>query len=146
MAERRRYTRKTKAAAIIAATVSTAAAAAEAQGIPESTIRYWLDSPQFAELRTKTREEMAAGSMVLAHMAADELGKKIRAGEVEPRDLATIYGIAIDKGQLLAGAATSRSETRDVTDTLDDHERENLRNAIDTYLAGVPVQDEGLEV
>lgn len=134
MAERRRYSRKTKAAAIIAATVSTAAAAAEATGIPRTTIDYWLDQPEFVELRKKTREEMAAGSMVLAHLAADELGKKIRAGEVEPRDLATIYGIAIDKGQLLTGAATSRTETRALTEALDDHEKAQLRDAIDSWL------------
>ena len=57
--------------------------------------------------------------------------KKIRAGEVEPRDLATIYGIAIDKGQLLAGEATSRSENRDLTETMNDHERETLRKLLD---------------
>jgi transposase-like protein len=142
MAERRRYTRKTKAAAIIAATVSTAHAAALEMGIPDQTLRYWLDQPEFATLRNKTREEMAAGSFVLAQLAQQELTKKIRAGEVEPRDLAVILGIAIDKGQLLAGAATSRTETRAITDGMDDHERQNLRDAIDTYLKGLAVEIE----
>ena len=130
----RRYTRRQKATAIIAAEMTTVAAAAEAAGIPRRTLSYWVEAPEFAELRQKTREELATGSIVLAHLAQEELTKKIRAGEVEPRDLATIYGIAIDKGQLLAGMATNRTETRDLTDTLSDHERDALRNAIDEWM------------
>ncbi len=135
MAERRRYTRKTKATAVMAAALTTVEAAAEAHGIPRSTLAYWVEAPEFAELRQKTRTELAEGSIVLAHLAQAELTRKIRAGEVEPRDLATIYGIAIDKGQLLAGQATNRTESRDITATLDDHERETLRKVLDEAMA-----------
>ena len=96
MAERRRYTRKTKASAVITAEMTSVLAASEATGIPRTTIGYWVEQPEFVILRQKTREELAAGSILLAHLAQAELTKKIRAGEVEPRDLATIYGIAID--------------------------------------------------
>ena len=137
----RRYARTTKAQAIIAAELTSVAAAAQATGIPRRTLDYWLERPEFADLRTKTREVMAEGSFVLAQMAQDSLARKIERDEVEPRDLATIYGIAIDKGQLLSGHATSRQETKDITDTLDDTEREALRNAIDEYLKAADVPE-----
>ena len=135
MAERRRYTKREKASAVTAALAATAAAASDATGIPRRTIGYWLDSPAFAELRQKTREQLAEGSMVLANLAQAELQRKVNAGEVEPRDLAVIYGIAIDKAQLLSGAATTRTEHRDLTDSLPDHEKEALADAIDGWLA-----------
>ena len=134
MAERRRYSRKTKASAVIAAEMSSVMAAAEVTGIPRTTIGYWVDQPEFVTLRQKTREELAAGSILLAHLAQAEIMAKLRAHEVEPRDLAVIYGIAIDKGQLLAGEATSRSESRDLTAELKPEEAAKLANQIDEWL------------
>lgn len=130
MAERRRYSRKTKASAVIAAEMSSVMAAAETTGIPRKTIEYWVEAPEFATLRRKTREDLAEGSIVLAHLAQAELTRKIRHGDVEPRDLAVIYGIAIDKGQLLSGQATARLENRDLTSGLDDHEKEAMANLL----------------
>lgn len=125
---RRRYTRKTKVAAVQAAAVSSVLAAAEGAGIPESTLRYWLDKPEFAELRDKTREEASKGWEVIQHLALGRLKDLIP--EMEPRDLTILAGIAVDKSQLLAGGATSRSEHRDLTDGWDDHERGALHDAI----------------
>ncbi len=132
MAERRRYTRKQRASAVIAAEMSTAASAAAATGIPENTIRYWLDRPEFVELREKTRDELAEGFHVLAHKAQERLTELIPT--MEPRDLTILLGVATDKGQLLSGGATHRTETRDLDDNLDDHERKALREAIDREL------------
>lgn len=131
MAERRRYTKRQKAAAVVTAELSSTLAAAEAHGIPESSIRYWLDDPRFAELRVKTREETAEGFGVLIHMAQARLQELIPT--MEPRDLTILLGVATEKGQLLAGHATARTETRDL-DSLDDHERDALRDAIDREL------------
>ena len=128
----RRYSRKTKMATVIAAEMTSLTAASEASGIPLTTAKYWYDSPEFAELRTKTREDLAEESMSMAHLVLSEIKRRI--GEYEARDLSVLYGILTDKGQLLSGHATSRTETRDLTDTLDDAEREALRNAIDEYL------------
>ena len=136
----RRYSRKTKATAIVAATLSNATAASEELGIPESTLRYWLDSPEFAELRRKTREETAEGWSVLGHLAQAELRKRVPT--MEARDLVILAGLATDKASLLQGHATSRTETRDVTDTLNDTEREALRNAIDDYLRSAVPEEE----
>lgn len=131
----RRYDKRTKAAAVVEAERTNMEAASETLGIPPKTIAYWMEDPRFAELRAKTREELASGSIVLAHLAQAALTKRIESGEVEPRDLAVIYGIAIDKGQLLAGQATSRTETRTgLLETLSDHETAQLADAIDEWL------------
>lgn len=132
MSEHRRYTKRQKVTAVIAAEMSSVAAAAEQTGIPERTIGYWLDKPEFAELRTKTREDLAAGFHVIAHQAQERLQALIPT--MEPRDLTILLGIATDKGQLLSGAATERTEVRDIASELDDHERRALRDAIDREL------------
>lgn len=132
MTYRRRYTKREKAQAVIAAAASSVAAAAEAHGIPETTLHYWFDHPDFAELRTKTQEDLAEESKALSHKVLGEVARRLH--EFEPKDLAVLYGILVDKGQLLSGQATSRSEHRDVTAGLDDHERKALRDAIDDWL------------
>jgi len=126
--KRRRYDKRTKAAAVVEAERTNMEAASETLGIPPKTIAYWMDHPQFAALRAKTREQLAEGSIVLANLAQAELQRKVLAGEVEPRDLAVIYGIAIDKGQLLSGQVTHRTET--VTGGMNDHERAALHDLL----------------
>jgi transposase-like protein len=133
VAERRRYTKRQKAEAVVEALGSSTLAASQKLGIPDSTLEYWMDHPEFANLREKTREQIAEGSMVLANLAQAELSRKVKAGEVEPRDLAVIYGIAIDKAQLLAGMATNRTESRTLTDGLPDHEKAALRDLLDAW-------------
>ena len=132
---RRRYTKRQKAAAVVESERTSMTQASEKLGVPITTIDYWMDRPEFVELRKKTREELAAGSITLAHLAQAEITAKIQAHEVEARDLAVIYGIAIDKGQLLAGEATSRSETRDLTDRLTPDQTVALMDEIDAWLA-----------
>lgn len=133
MPEHRRYTRKAKVAAVQAVAASSVLAAAEATGVPESTLRYWLDKPEFAELRDKTREEASKGWEVIQHLALARLRDLIPT--MEPRDLTVLAGIAVDKSQLLAGGATSRTETRDLTARLDEHQADQLMNDIDEWLA-----------
>lgn len=128
----RRYTKRQKTTAVIAAELTNVAAAAEAQGIPQSTLRRWMDDPALADLRSKTREDLANEAHVLAQLAAEQIQRRLP--EYEPRDLNTLYGIMVDKSQLLSGAATSRTETKAITDGLDDHEKQTLRDAIDRIL------------
>jgi hypothetical protein len=132
MAQRRRYTKKTKADAVAVALASSAMSAAEKTGIPRRTIGYWLEQPEFAEVRQKTREDLAEGSKVIAHMALDAI--KERLPEFEPRDLVVLYGIMTDKSELLTGGATGRTETR-ILDGFNDHERDALHDAIAAELA-----------
>ena len=139
MAEHRRYSRKVKAAAVVEAALSTVTAASEAMDIPRQTIQYWVESEEFSELRRKTREDQAEGWSVLGQLAQAELKKRVPT--MEARDLVILAGLATDKSQLLSGHATARTETRDITDNLDDTEREALRNAIDEYLKAADVPE-----
>jgi hypothetical protein len=137
MAAKRRYTRKEKASAVTAAAASSVVAAAEATGIPATTIDYWMHSPEFVEIRDRTREELADEMRVLAHMATDRLRQLIPS--MDARDLIVLDSMAIDKSQLLRGEATARTETR-ALDAFDDHERQALHDAIRAELEGREVE------
>jgi hypothetical protein len=120
MAARRRYTRTEKVVAIAAAEATSVLAAAEASGVPESTLRYWMDDPKFAPFRDNAREAMAEEARVVARMAWKALAAAIESGTLDGRDLVMAAGMATDKSQLLNGGATSRSEARDITGSLSD--------------------------
>ena len=79
-------------------------------GIPPTTIAYWFDQPEFVALRAKTREDLAEETNTLAHKVLGKIAEKL--DQFEPKDLAILYGILTDKGQLLSGQATSRTERR----------------------------------
>ena len=134
-AERRQYTKRQKLTTVIAAEMTSVEAAAEAAGIPRTTLIYWMDRPEFIELRQNARANLAEEMGVIARLATQKLGEAILAGKLEPRDLIMASGMATDKSQLLSGQATGRIETRDLTDTLDDHERAALRGILDGVLA-----------
>ena len=101
-------------------------------GIPQKTISSWAkrggvqsDAPQktkaaveaarlkWAERRTDEANEAGHDAqsvrLMMLALAMDEQTKKAQ-------ELATVYGVLIDKAQLLSGSATSRTEdvTRDV--------------------------------
>lgn len=120
----RRYTRRQKATAVMAATLTSSVEASETTGIPRKTIAYWLDDPEFAALRQKTRTEMAEGFTVLAQLAQARLRELLPV--MEPRDLVILLGVSTDKGQLLSGQATDRTEHRELLNDFDDHEREQM--------------------
>lgn len=141
MTERRRYTKREKAVAVTAALASSTTAAAEETGIPRQTIQYWLDAPEFGELRQKTKADLIEAMGAIAHLAADRLIRAIVAGEVEPRDLIVALGVATDKRQLLSGEATNRTETKTLSDGLNDHEKQQLRDALDRLLGGAAEAD-----
>lgn len=130
----RRYTRRQKAVAVIAAEMATVAAAAEGAGIPETTVRYWMERPEFVLLRAKTREDIAVETRTLAVKVLGEIERRI--GDFEPRDLSILYGILTDKGQLLAGEATARTEHRELLDGASDE----TVNAVEGWLLDVARQ------
>ena len=119
MPTHRRYTKAQKADAVAAATLSNVPAVAEAMDIPETTIRYWLDSPEFVELRNKTRDEVGERLWSAIQVGIDEVAKGLRS-DAPLRDKATAVGILYDKHALLTGGATGRTESRDITGTLSD--------------------------
>jgi hypothetical protein len=79
---------------------------------------------------------MAEEALVVARLAWGKLAETIRAGKLDPDQLLLAVGIATDKATLLSGGATSRTETRDLTAALNDHERDALADAIDSWLEG----------
>lgn len=128
MAPRRRYTKAQKDQTVMAALASSTLAAADQSGIPESTIRYWLDDAKFAKLREKTDEERAEGFRTLAALAMARLETLIPT--MNAKDLVVLMGVATDKAQLVGGGATARTESRSLTDGMDDHERARLKEVL----------------
>ena len=117
---RRRYDKRTKLAAVMAAEMGGVVQAEEQTGIPESTIRYWMDKPEFAEVRAKTREDLADEIKVVAHLAWRRIAEALRTGEMEPRDATFAAEKATSLQILMSGGATARMESRDITGTLAD--------------------------
>lgn len=132
---RRRYTHKEKLAAVVAAEISGVTVAGEKLGIPKTTIQYWFDSPQFAPFRTKTREDMGEEVKLVAHLAWKRIAEALISGEMEPRDAIFAAEKATNLQLLMSGEATERTETRSLTDGLDDHEAEVLGQVIRDELA-----------
>jgi hypothetical protein len=133
MAEYRRYTRKQKAEVVAAAALTTVQAVAESTGIPRTTIDYWLDDPQFVELRSKTRDEVGERMWATIQIGIDEVAKGL-VSDAPLRDKATAVGILYDKHALLTGGATARSENRDITGTLSDSDVADTIRAAEDYV------------
>ena len=135
MATNRRYTKRTKIAAVITAELSSNLAAQDATGISEANIRRWRDDPELAKYVEKTRDELAEGTQMMAHRALERISATL--SDFEPRDLVTLFGVMVDKAQLLSGGATSRLESRDLTGTLSDADIiDAIRVASDLVAAG----------
>lgn len=129
-----RYTKPQKLAAVLAAEIGGVVQAQDQTGIPESTIRYWLDQPEFAQFRAMAREEMADEIKVVAHLAWRRVAETLPS--MDPRDAIFAAEKATSLLQLVTGEATARTETREITEGMSDHERDALRDAIDEWLAG----------
>lgn len=136
--KRRRYTKRQKVTAVIAAEMTSTRAAADSMGVNESTIRYWMDDPSFAQYRAKTREDLAEGALGLANETLSVIRAKL--ATFEPRDLTVLLGVLTDKAQLLTGHATARTETRDITDTMTPEAVDALADEIDAWLQARKVE------
>ena len=126
----RRYTKREKLAAVMATEMSGVVAAEKATGIPESTIRYWLDRPEFAEFRAKTREELGQEIKLVSHLAWKRIAESLRSGEMEPRDAIFAAEKATNLQLLMSGEATGRTEHRDLSSKFGDHENDVLSEVI----------------
>jgi transposase-like protein len=148
MPQRRRYTKHEKLSAVMAAELVGLTAASEQSGVPKSTLVYWVDQPEFAQFRTKTREELQAEVKVVAHLAWKRIAEALRTGDMEPRDAIFAAEKSTTLMQLLAGDATSRNENVSLTDGLSDDEKRRLRGAIAEAAraeAGGPGDGDGVE-
>jgi hypothetical protein len=114
------YTRQEKTEAVAEASVTSIEAAAKKRGIPQTTLGYWMRHPQFAELRDKTRDQVAEQFWATIQLGLEAVATDLADGRAPLRDKATALGILYDKYALLTGAATARTESRDLTGTLPD--------------------------
>ena len=133
----KRHSRREKLATVIAAEMTGVIETAERTGIPESTIRYWIDDPEFAAIRARTREQLADEIKTVAHLAWQRIAKALRDGTAEPRDAIFAAEKATSLYQLVTGMATSRTESRDLTGTLDDAELVAAIREADAIARGV---------
>ncbi len=125
MPERGKYQRRpkrVKLAAVMAAEMTSLTEASESTGIPKSTLAGWMNDPEIAQIRTKTREDLADEIKVVAHLAWQHVGNALRAGTMEPRDAIFAAEKATSLQILMTGGATARSEVRDISGTLSDIE------------------------
>ena len=134
---KRRYPNARKAAAVILAEQTSVTAAAEAMEIPATTLDYWMRQPQFVAIRERAHEDMADENIVAARYGLGILVQRMP--DMESKDLIDAVELAARNAALLSGGATSRTETRTVTDGLNDHEaaalRELLHSAIEEAAA-----------
>ena len=136
MATHRRYTKREKAEAVARATMTSTEAASDTTGIPQSTIRYWMDKPEFAELRLKTRDSVADEFWTAIQVGLKRIADLIPLTD-DLQKVSVATGILYDKHALLTGGATGRMESRDLTGTLSDSDIAGaVRAAEDLVAAG----------
>lgn len=123
-----------RTAALGIAVLDGPAAAARQTGIPENTIRSWMDSPEFVELRERTKEQVADEWWAIVQKGFRRVEKLLDSTD-DAQKAATATAIIFDKLALTRGEATSRTETKDITRELDDHESELLGEVVRAELA-----------
>lgn len=117
--------KRQKLAAVLAAESVGVVMAERETGIPESTIRYWMAKPEFAEIRARTRAELAEEYRVAAHVTIARLVEL--APTMEARDVIFAVEKVATLAQLLSGGATGRIETRELLNGFADGEVEGVQ-------------------
>lgn len=131
MAERRRrYSKAEEAAAVGLAIATGQRAASEATGVPLTTLHQWYHRPEYEQLRTTARSEVAEAMWAAAQLGVAAMVDALDNPKVSLRDKTDATSMLTEKYLLLTGQATSRSESRSLTDELDDDERSRLRDWI----------------
>lgn len=134
MPERRRYTKKQEAEAVGLALAKGQTAASEELGIPLSNVHRWYKRADLADLGSTARAEVAEAMWTAVQVGVSQMVHGLEDPKTPLRDKTDATSMLAEKYLLLTGGATSRTETRDLTDSLDDHEREALADAIDQWL------------
>lgn len=129
----RRYTAKEKAQAVGIAIVDGQTIAQEVTGIPKTTIDYWLNKPEFVPLRTTARAKVIEDLWVGVQVGLDAVIRAF-AEDAPIHQKAEAFKVIAERYVLLNGEATARTETRSLTEGLDDHEKQTLADAIDEWL------------
>ena len=131
---RRRYTAAEKAAAVGLALAKGQRPAAEELGVPLSSLHVWYQRPEFAQIRTTAREDVAEQMWVGVQIGIAETVKGLRDPDARLRDKSDATSMLVEKYLLLTGQATNRTETKDITSRFTDHEMDMLADAIDAEI------------
>ena len=117
--------RKAEVLALLDANEGNVSKTARAVGIPGRTIIEWRNgrlAEGVEEIREEKRAELADRLQEIAHTLVDAIPEKVATANLQQCTLS--LAIAVDKMQLLRGAATSRTamvdETRTPLEQLDD--------------------------
>lgn len=127
MAERRRYTKAERAKVVAIAEMKGQTVAAEETGIPLTTINQWYHRPEYVEMRTKTREDVAEQFWTGIQIALKAVVDGIGDGKLSEKAIA--LGVLYDKYALMTGGATGRTESRELNDLPDSAYVEAIREA-----------------
>ncbi len=127
---RKRRSKRTMAAVVGEAEVIGVRPAARKNHVPESSVRYWRDQPDFAQLRAEKKEDVAADVWAAFQKGVRRIAVLMETAE-DLGKVAVASGILYDKFALMSGDATARTETKTLTDGMNDHEREALRKVLE---------------
>ena len=145
MASRRRYTAKQKAELVALAAVEGVTEASRISEVPKTTIQYWTEQPEFAQLRTTAREKVEEAFNVAIQVGLRALMSNWQQASL--KDQAYALGVIYDRHALMTGSATSRTESRELNDLPDSTYVEAIREFEAITRAGspspsVPAEDE----
>lgn len=124
-----------RAKALGIAAVDGVAAASEQTGIPESTIYQWQDSPEFVELRNRTKEAVVDEWWGIVQQGFRKTAELL-GGTTDAQKAATATAIIADKMLLVRGDATSRIENVSLTDGLSADTKRELRDRLARSVLG----------
>ena len=122
---RSRYTKADKAKVVALAEMKGQTVAAEETGIPLTTINQWYHKPEYVEMRTKTREDVAEQFWQAIQIGLRAVVAGIEDGKLSEKAIA--LGVLYDKYALMTGGATGRTENRELDDLPDSTYVEALR-------------------
>jgi hypothetical protein len=126
---------KAKGEAVGIAVLEGVTEAERQTGIPKETIHYWLDEPEFAQFRTRARDEMAT-DVKAAFLKGLHRTVELLAKDTDLRAVGDVTDKLGNRYALLSGEATARTEHRDLTDGDD---APALAAAADAYLASLGI-------
>ena len=109
------YPPATKARAVRIATIESVPAAADATGVSERAIAYWLRDANVADVAAYVVQRKLIAAATIANRlveAADAVMTGITEGERAASQRAIAYGVMVDKMLLLSGQAPSSNGGR----------------------------------
>jgi transposase-like protein len=134
--QRKGPTTKDRLVAVVASEMYGVSEVARAIGTTNTKLRRWRSEEELLPYLLAARSQIIGQVTEVSEKAwAETLKRVISApGDIPTRDLLAIASEATNKMQLMSGQATSRSETRDVTDGIDDAEMQVIVDAARRHL------------